>query len=219
MHPPPYRQRGTRFRVARKHAAVASPAIDPLATDGIIRLCGSVTRVREIAVKRHASMEDLSRDHYQALIQVQEIRKSVEGQEGARPLEQVATEFLEFWEKDAIAHFREEEEILLPIYARHVQPSHDEHVRRMLDDHAWFRDVMFELKRRVGERGNYGALLGEVGERLSDHARLEEREIFERMQAVMTEEDFADVAERSLAFRREWRNADAIGRPRLGSTT
>lgn len=170
-------------------------------------------------MKRHASLEDLSRDHFHALAQAQEIRKSVEGEPGAHPLEQAARQFLAFWHEDALPHFREEEEVLLPIYARHVLPSQDDHIRRMLDDHAWFRDVVFELERQVREGGEYRALLGEVGQRLAEHARLEEREIFERMQNVMTEEDLADVAERSLAFRHQWRHPEAIGRPVSGTSS
>lgn len=170
-------------------------------------------------MKRHPSLEDLSRDHFHALAQSQEIRKTVEGETDADPLNQVARQFLAFWHEDALAHFREEEEVLLPIYARHVLPSQDDHVRRMLDDHAWFRDVVFELERQVREGGEYRALLAEVGQRLAEHARLEEREIFERMQAVMTDQDLADVAERSVAFRKRWRRAEAIGRPKPGDAS
>ena len=162
-------------------------------------------------LKRHLSLQDLSRDHHHALIQAHLMRESAEGEAGARPPAEVAREFLRFWEQDANPHFREEEEVLLPIYARHVLPSADEQVRQMLDDHAWFRDVVFELQRQVEAGDDVRELLGEIGRRLHDHARLEERHIFERMQEVMTEEDLADVGERSRAFREQWRGPGSVG--------
>lgn len=166
-------------------------------------------------LKRHPSLQDLSRDHHHALIQAHLLRESTRGEEGARPPEEMASEFLQFWEQDAGPHFREEEEVLLPIYARHVVPSQDEQVLQMLDDHAWFRDVVFELRRKVDAGEDVRELVGDIGRRLHDHARLEERHIFERMQEVMTEKDLVDVGERSRAFRERWRAPGSIG-PNLG---
>lgn len=165
----------------------------------------------KVPLDRHPSLQDLSRDHNAALIQAHLLRKSAQGEAGARPPEEMAREFLQFWEEDANPHFREEEEVLLPIYARHVAPSEDEQVQQMLDDHAWFRDVIFELRQQVDGGEDVRELLGEIGRRLHDHARLEERKIFERMQDVMTEEDLADVGERSQAFREQWRAPGSIG--------
>ncbi len=162
-------------------------------------------------LKRHPSLQDLSRDHNHALIQAHLMRESAQGDEDARPPAEMAREFLEFWEQDANPHFREEEEVLLPVYARHVVPSADEQVRQMLDDHAWFRDVVFELRRQLEAGEDVSELLGEIGRRLHDHARLEERHIFERMQEVMTDEDLVDVGERSRMFREQWRGPGAIG--------
>jgi hemerythrin-like domain-containing protein len=156
-------------------------------------------------MKRHPALQSLSRDHLPALIQAQQIRRSVQGEKGAPPLEEVAKGFLRFWEAEASPHFREEEEVLLPIYARLVPPSQDENVLQMLDDHAWFRDVVFELQRKVNASEDLRGFLGQVGQRLDDHVRLEERLIFEHMQGVMGEKDLADVEERSRAFREKWR--------------
>jgi hemerythrin-like domain-containing protein len=165
----------------------------------------------QVPLKRHPSLQDLSRDHHHALIQAHLLRKSAEGEEGARPLEMVARDFLQFWEQDAGPHFREEEEVLLPIYARHSPPSQDEEVLRMLDDHAWFRDIIFELRRQVEAGEDLRELGGEIGRRLHDHVRLEERHLFERMQAALTEKDLADIGERSRAFREQWRAPGCIG--------
>jgi hemerythrin-like domain-containing protein len=167
----------------------------------------------KVPLKRHPALQDLSRDHNEALIQAHLMRKSAAGEEGAWPLEKVTRSFIDFWNHHAAAHFREEEEVLLPIYARHVTPTEDTDVRRMLDDHAWFRDVIYQLRSRFAEGDDVGDLVGEIGRRLHDHARLEERRIFERMQDVFTKADLDDIAERSRAFREQWRPPGSIGPP------
>ena len=86
----------------------------------------------------------------------------------------------------------------------------------MLDDHAWIRDRIRELKRRFEAEEEVAGLLGEVGRRLHDHARLEERVIFEHMQDLFSDDELAEVAERSRAFRLEMRGAEAIGPGRPG---
>ncbi|MFQ5854516.1 MAG: hypothetical protein ACE5LU_02570 [Anaerolineae bacterium] len=48
----------------------------------------------QVPLKRHPSLQDLSRDHHHALIQAHLLRKSAAGEEGAQPLETVAREFL-----------------------------------------------------------------------------------------------------------------------------
>ncbi len=169
-----------------------------------------------VPLKRHPALQDLSRDHHHALIHAHLLRKSAQGEQNAGPPDQVARDFLRFWEQDAGPHFREEEEVLLPIYARHTPPSQDMQVCQMLDDHAWFRDIVFELQQQVEAGQDLQELIGEIGRRLHDHVRLEERHIFERMQDVLTEEDLADLADRSRAFREQWRAPGCIG-PNLGS--
>jgi iron-sulfur cluster repair protein YtfE (RIC family) len=41
--------------------------------------------------------------------------------EGVGPPEETARAFLEFWQRDTSAHFRREEEVLLPVLARYRQ--------------------------------------------------------------------------------------------------
>ena len=165
----------------------------------------------QMPLKRHPALQDLSRDHHHALIHAQQLRKSAGLDSGARPLPEVVREFLVFWDQDASQHFREEEEVLLPIYARHVRPSQDEQVLQMLDDHAWFRDQIYTLRAQWEAGADLQALAGEMGRRLHDHVRLEERHLFERIQATLTEQDLNDLAERSHAFREAWRLPGCIG--------
>ena len=64
-------------------------------------------------MKRHPSLRTLSDDHHGGLVWARRLRRAAAG-EGDPPAE-VAREFLRFWDTDTTLHFREEEEVLLPV--------------------------------------------------------------------------------------------------------
>lgn len=162
-------------------------------------------------MKRHESLHDLSRDHFDALVHAREMKRAAGGAEGAPPPEEAGQRFLDFWNDHARMHFVEEEEVLLPIYARHRSLMDDPDIRTMLSDHAWIRDRVSALRRGLDARSDITALVGDIGKRLHDHVRLEERAVFEEMQRVLTEEDMEDVRTGSLEFRRQLRGKGSIG--------
>src|SRR5579862_5403448 len=100
-------------------------------------------------MKRHASLHPLSQHHHFALIQALGMRRAAEAPMEKRQaaVERQAEKFVAFWHKTGYKHFREEEEILLPAYARHIRLDQDAAVIRMLADHAEIRAAVrnFEL--------------------------------------------------------------------------
>ena len=68
-------------------------------------------------MKRTAELRGLSEDHHQGLVQARRLRRAALG-EGVDQTE-TSGAFLDFWQKDTSAHFRKEEEVLLPVLARH----------------------------------------------------------------------------------------------------
>lgn len=78
----------------------------------------------------------------------------------------------------------------------------------MLDDHAWLRD-------RLSGPPPAREGLAEIGARLHDHARLEEREIFPMLERVLAPADLEDCARRSAQFRLRLRGPDALGPHRM----
>jgi hypothetical protein len=68
-------------------------------------------------VKRHPSIRKFSDDHHRGLVQARRLRRAAAG-EGEPPAE-AARAFLRFWEEDTSLHLRDEEEVLLAVYARH----------------------------------------------------------------------------------------------------
>lgn len=160
-------------------------------------------------MERHEALQDLSRDHHHVLARAQELQRAGT-EEGRFEPEEAARRFLVFWEDEAALHFREEEDVLLPIYQRRKAILDDGNVREMLADHAWFRDEVPKLREALEAGDDVTDRVHAIGRRLHDHARLEEREIFEDVQEVLSDDDLDDLLERGRAFREEHR-PDAIG--------
>lgn len=119
-------------------------------------------------MKRVESLTPLSRDHHEALFQAQRLRRA-----GEDDLAEVQRRALEFWTSHGSRHFRIEEEVLLPAYARHADPDQDA-VIRVLVDHVWIRERIARLE--SGELDLAGS--HELGDRLEGHVRHEERVLF-----------------------------------------
>ena len=68
-------------------------------------------------MKRHPSLRQLSDDHHQGLVNARRLRRAASGKGSSSA--GTARDFLGFWQRDTSRHFRKEEEILLPVLARH----------------------------------------------------------------------------------------------------
>ena len=135
-------------------------------------------------MKRDPALTSLSHDHHQALFVAQQLRRAT-----AETTRQACDTFLEFWEEHGSVHFRLEEEVLLPAYRVHGD-SHDPLVAAVLTDHAAIRRQADEL----GRGRPTTAALHELGARLEDHVRLEERELFPLVESVMPPVELAALA-------------------------
>jgi iron-sulfur cluster repair protein YtfE (RIC family) len=161
-------------------------------------------------MKRLPAFQDLSRDHHTALLQARDIKWYFVGHEQAKSLTTLIESFLTFWEDEALLHFREEEELLLPQLEKRDDQA-EEMIQQVLSDHRWLRNRVNTLisEKEAPERAKQS--LKAIGSRLHDHVRFEERVVFERFQEVFDEEDLEEYHEKSIAFRREWRGESAIG--------
>lgn len=160
-------------------------------------------------MKRDEALADFSRDHLPALRQAKYLRESVT-QEGDYTPEEAAEGFLEFWDDHAELHFREEEDVILPVVSRLGSITEDENIRKMLDDHAWFRDKITTLRKmlEMNDGDALESLVQEVGDRLKKHADMEEQELFEDLQDRLNEEQLEAIHKRSVEFREKWRPDD-----------
>ena len=132
-------------------------------------------------MKRHEALEQLSRDHHQALFQAMRLKRAGE----------VLADFLDFWFGVGYLHFRAEEEVLLPAYSAYADASRDE-VVRVLVDHVEIRREAHELGATKGEPPP--ERLRALGERLDAHVRHEERVLFPLIEEALPDHELVRVA-------------------------
>jgi hemerythrin-like domain-containing protein len=98
--------------------------------------------------------------------------------------------FLQFWQTEGRRHFQVEEEVLLPAYARH-RPPDEPAVVRVLTEHV-------DLRRRAAEleASESPSLtdVQELGKRLAQHIRHEERVLFPVIEAALSDADLSELA-------------------------
>jgi hypothetical protein len=138
------------------------------------------------AMKRDPALVRLSHDHHQALVVAQQLRRAT-----AQTSYEARAAFLAFWEGHGRAHFWLEEEVLLPAYAAHGD-SHHPVVAQVLCDHVAIRQRADALSR---DRASTEADLNELGAKLAEYVRLEERQLFTLIETTMPHASLAAVAD------------------------
>jgi hemerythrin-like domain-containing protein len=137
-------------------------------------------------MKRSEALSPLSRDHHQGLFVALQLRRAdADTAAGAREA------FLSFFEQDGARHFRAEEEVLLPAYARHAEPD-EPAVVRVLVEHVDLRRRAQDLA--AGAEWDVAELLRELGDRLEGHIRHEERVLFPMIEAALPAEELERLA-------------------------
>jgi hemerythrin-like domain-containing protein len=141
-------------------------------------------------VKRHPSLHPLSQHHHFALIQALEMRRAAEmpAEKRDAAVARQAEKFVRFWHKSGHVHFREEEEVLLPAYARQTRLDRDAEVMRILADHAEIRAAVRDFEERLAAKTPIAAEeLARLGKLLHDHVQLEENVVFPRIEKTLGE--------------------------------
>jgi hemerythrin-like domain-containing protein len=147
-------------------------------------------------MKRAPELRDLSDHHHRGLVQARRLRRAAAGDEANMP-EETAEAFLEFWQEGTTTHFREEEEVLLPVLASYREDLLGrEPVVEMLLQHARIRGLVMGLSDEVKSGSVRPETLGSIGELLETHIRLEEREVFPTIEEALPEEALREVADR-----------------------
>ena len=131
-------------------------------------------------MKRSDALRPLSHDHHQGLFAALELKRA-----RAETAASARRAFIDFFEREGARHFRIEEELLLPAYARHAG-SDEPAIARVLTEHV-------ELRRRGqdlqgGAEPDLGALR-ELGERLERHICFEERVLFPMIEEALPQEE------------------------------
>lgn len=129
-------------------------------------------------MKRAPALQPLSRDHLKALLLAKELREATDpGIARAR--------LLDFWALEH-GHFRIEEELLLPAWAADGELDEALAVRTLID-HLFIRAQIRRLEQGELELEQ----LHRLGQRLHDHVRFEERELFVLIERQLDEASLA----------------------------
>ena len=152
-------------------------------------------------MKRHPALRALSSDHQQGLVQARRLVQAAQAAEAGAPeadRRRVAQAFLVFWAAHTRRHFREEEEVLLPAFARYGDPAAAP-VVRLLVEHVQIRRLVADLQRQVDTGAPELATMQAIGELLRAHIRHEEDVVFPMLEQIMPEEALIALAEQFAA--------------------
>lgn len=133
-------------------------------------------------MKRSAALVTLSRDHHNALAVAQKMQRTSDGAEGAAL-------FLAFWNDQGQAHFRVEEEVLLPGWAL-LGTVDDTAAAQLAREHLEIRTAALTLAEQPELE-----LVRNLGQRLASHVRFEERELFSLIETDLSAADLELLAQ------------------------
>ena len=133
-------------------------------------------------MKRHPALVPLSDDHHHELVQARRLRAAADA--GADERLAAAAAYVESFFGETVEHFRREEDGLFPVYVRHADAD-TALVERILREHMELQGLARALRAEVAAEDVRPGTLRELGDLLHDHVRLEERELFEAIQATV----------------------------------
>ena len=140
-------------------------------------------------MRRHAALVPFSHDHHHELVQARRLRLAAD----APPAERLeaARAYVELFLTETQRHFRDEEETLFPLYVRHAGET--ETLRRILREHMELHGLVRALRTEVAGGEVAPASVRALGDLLHAHVRVEERELFPAIEAVVPEAELEAV--------------------------
>jgi iron-sulfur cluster repair protein YtfE (RIC family) len=135
-------------------------------------------------IKRNQAIVSFSKDHHFGLLLVWKIRQ---GLKKAINTERISNYTLFFFKEDLQKHFKEEEEMLF------CQLPAEDDLRKLAeaDHHA-----IYQLITAINENRNDVNLLNQLADKLEDHIRFEERELFNHLQENIAAEELVRIEKR-----------------------
>ncbi len=157
-------------------------------------------------LKRHPSLQPLSRDHYGGLVQADRLCKAAAADVEASVRRGAVADFLDAWHREIAEHFEDEERLFRDLMNEpETAKLHEQHqALRTLAEQA------HDHRRQVDPGADWCRTLGEA---LRDHIRWEERELFPAIQARATPEQLETLARHTAPIeqRRGRSTGDRLG--------
>lgn len=129
-------------------------------------------------IKRHTSLQPLSRDHHQGLIFALRISKAVK--KGIEP-QRIKKYCRWFWANQLQEHFTIEEKVVFPV----LGTSHSL-IKRALEEHR-------RIEALISEENIASSSLLELSKLLENHIRFEERELFNEIQSQASKTELEKI--------------------------
>ena len=146
-------------------------------------------------MKRHPSLQGLSRDHHRILLHAQELHWAARG---VGDLLNSFRQFLDFWDSEGRGHFTKEEKILFPYCETCRRWKSTKAVDLVFAYHQQVRERVEKLKQKVRRGHDLMRIVRDLSELLELQVRHEERVVFEEIQATLSEGELVRLEE-SLA--------------------
>lgn len=142
-------------------------------------------------MKRHESLIPLSKQHHDALILGQLIKKDAPVYKGLpTSIEGKRKYTLEKFRDHLVPHFEAEELILIP-FILGSDKEVDEISQKVINQHKQISDLVEEIRNQNDVEDN----LNRLGNLISEHVRLEERSLFQKIQNVFSENQLEKLAQ------------------------
>jgi iron-sulfur cluster repair protein YtfE (RIC family) len=137
---------------------------------------------------RHITLIPLSHDHHEALLIALRLKKGGPTSQHDRlwsnelPIQIYSLKL--YFERELLPHFRIEEEILFPALSK--MPELEELIKNLLVQHQKMRDAIGMIS-IITDNDQLNKALADFGVLLESHVRIEERELFPKLEEAETE--------------------------------
>ncbi len=132
-------------------------------------------------MRRHAALVPLSEEHQHELVHAWRLLRAAEA--GPEERLAVASAYVDAFFAETVEHFRREEEILFPVYARYAGATAV--LERILREHMELHGLVRALRAAAAAGDIPPETLRTLGDLLHDHVRVEERELFEEIERIV----------------------------------
>lgn len=137
-------------------------------------------------MQRDPRLIRLSREHHHALVMSLRIERELPGA-SVTEMRVLYSDLLRFWSAGLLPHFDAENECMLARIAKRDDPGL-QHAGRLQRDHREMEDLV-EAMRVARTADDRRVALERFGNRLRDHIRWEERDLFDWMQRTLPDGD------------------------------
>ena len=141
------------------------------------------------AIKRDKALHILSYDHHQGLILAQLIKKGSPQYKNLPNTTEGKKDYsIKFYYDELVKHFEDEEKILFPT-VNGKDDEIDNLVEKKITEHKKIKQLVNQLE----SEEDIENALDELGNILESHIRKEERDLFMKIQEILTEDELTTV--------------------------